>query len=68
MKDLRSARRLIQKWHKGEKAVLDHLANAIGASSAGSGRVHPPVTGSGLIVEEQIRKAWSPAQGGLPVF
>lgn len=68
MKDLRSARRLIQKWHKREKAVLDHLANAIGANGDTGGRIHPPITGTGLIVEEQIRKAWSPAQGGLPVF
>jgi len=68
MKDLRSARRLIQKWHKGEKAVIDHLATVMGGSTDSGGRVHPPVTGSGLIVEEQIRKAWSPAQGGLPVF
>ena len=68
MKDLRSARRLIQKWHTREKSVLDHLATAIGATSNSGGTVHPAVTGSGLIVEEQIRKAWSPAQGGLPVF
>lgn len=68
MKDLRSARRLVQKWHKREKSVLDHLATAIGAAAESGGRVHPAVTGSGLIVEEQIRKAWSPAQGGLPIF
>ena len=68
MKDLRSARRLIQNWHKREKAVLDHVARAIGAVADSGGRVHSPVTGTGLVVEEQIRKAWSPAQGGLPVF
>jgi hypothetical protein len=68
MKDLRSSRRMIQKWHRREKATLDHLVTSIGDSMAGGGRVHPPTTSSGLIVEEQVRKAWTPNQGGLPIF
>jgi hypothetical protein len=69
MQDLRSTRRLIQKWHRREKATLDHLVSSIANTAATSGRVHPAVTSSGLIVEDQIRKAWQPnSGGGLPIF
>ena len=69
MQDLRSTRRLIQKWHRREKATLDHLVSSIGQTAASGGRVHSPVTASGLVVEEQIRKAWQPnSSGGLPIF
>lgn len=69
MKDLRSTRRLIQNWHRREKATLDHLVSNIGQPAGTGGRIHSPVTASGLIVEEQIRKAWQPnSSGGLPIF
>jgi hypothetical protein len=67
VKDVLSSRRLIQKWHRREKATLDHLANIITDQKSG-GRLHSPTTSSGLAVEDQVRKAWSPVQSGLPIF
>jgi hypothetical protein len=68
MKDLRSSRRLIQKWHRREKATLDHLISTVGIVETATGRIHPALTASGLAVEDQVRKAWAPAQVGLPIF
>jgi hypothetical protein len=67
VKDTLSSRRMIQKWHRREKATLDHLATII-SDQKGGGRLHSPTTSSGLAVEDQVRKAWGPTQNGLPIF
>jgi hypothetical protein len=68
MRELRSSRRLIQKLYRREKAVIDQVASSVGSIGSGGGRVHSPMTATGLVVEEQIRKAWQPNHGGLPIF
>jgi hypothetical protein len=68
MKDLRSSRRLLKIWHRREKATIDHLVGSLGDPKAGTGTVHSPMTASGLVVEEQVRKAWQPYGIGLPIF
>jgi len=69
MKHLRSSRRLLlKKWHRREKATIDHLVNAIDAKGETAGRTHSAMTSTGLIVEEQVRKAWQPYGLGLATF
>jgi hypothetical protein len=68
MKDPLSTRRLIRTWHKHEKATIDHLVGVLGKPKTVSGTVHSPTTDTGLVVEEQVRKAWRPAGVGLPIF
>ena len=68
MKDLRSSRRLIQKWHRREKATIDHLVTSVGIARSDDGRMHSAMTASGLAVEDQVRKAWAPVRTGLPIF
>jgi hypothetical protein len=68
MKQMLSTRRVIRAWHKREKATIDHLVGAIGGAKAAAGTVHSPMTQTGLVVEEQLRKAWRPCGVGLPIF
>ena len=68
MKYLPSSRRLIRMWHKREKATLDHLVGSVGGAKAENGRTHSPFTSTGLVVEEQVRKAWRPQPIGLAMF
>jgi hypothetical protein len=68
MKDPISPRRLVQKWHRRDKAAADHLAVPAGNATEGNGRVHSSTTSTGLVVEQQIRKAWTTNDGGLPIF
>ena len=69
MKDLRSARRLFKVWHRRDKAMIDHLVGSMGiAKGDADGRTHSPMTSSGLVVEDQVRKAWQPCGVGLPIF
>jgi hypothetical protein len=68
MKQPLSTRRLVRTWHKREKATIDHLVGVLGAAKSASGTVHSPMTDSGLVVEEQVRKAWRPCGVGLPIF
>ena len=69
MKDLRSARRLFKIWHRRDKAMIDHLVGSVGGGKGDTAaRTHSPMTSSGLVVEEQVRKAWQPCGVGLPVF
>ena len=68
MKDLRSSRRLLKIWHRREKATIDHLVGSLADPNAASGKVHSPMTSFGLVVEEQVRKAWQPYGVGLPIF
>ena len=65
----RATRRRTRKLHIGDKAVIDHLVRGISAGKSGSvGRVHDAVTASGLLVEEQVRKAWDRTLVGLAMF
>jgi hypothetical protein len=69
MKHLRSSRRLLlKKWHRREKATIDHLVNVVDTKGETGGRTHSPMTSTGLIVEEQVRKAWQPYGFGLAMF
>ncbi|MBV9863211.1 MAG: hypothetical protein JO267_13805 [Alphaproteobacteria bacterium] len=65
----RGIRRRTRKWHVGEKAVIDHLVRGgAGEKPHAEGRVHPAFTASGLLVEEQVRKAGNRSQFGLAIF
>jgi hypothetical protein len=69
MTKLRSSRRLIKMWHRREKATIDHLVGALRNTKAASdSRQHSPFTASGLVVEDQVRKAWQPCGTGLAMF
>jgi hypothetical protein len=69
MKDLRASRRLLlKKWHRREKATIDHLVNVVDSKGGTGGRTLSPMTSTGLVVEEQVRKAWQPYGLGLAVF
>jgi hypothetical protein len=67
--DQRSIAKHLRSWQrrakgKGDPVVIDHDEEKIPA-----GRVHSPTTGSGLPVQDQVRKEWDPMKGGgLPVF
>ena len=65
----RAFRRRTRKWHVGEKALIDHLVRG----GAGEGpdaphRVLSSLTASGLLVEEQVRKAGNRSPFGLAIF
>lgn len=62
------SRRRIRKRHVREEATIDHLVRLVYAKSKETGMIHPPVTASGLSVEEQVRKEWQPGPGGLAIF
>jgi hypothetical protein len=68
MKSPISSRRLVEKWHRREKAAPSPLADPTNKAADGNGRMHSPTTSTGLIVEDQIRKTWTPNGGGLPIF
>jgi len=62
------SRRRIRKRHVREEATIDHLVRLVYEKSEEKGMIHPPVTASGLSVEEQVRKEWQPGPGGLAIF
>ena len=67
--DQRSIEKHLRRWHRRDKATIDHLVGDGDKASAPGRTVHSPTTGSGLPVEGQIRKQWDPTRGGgLPVF
>ncbi|MGH7030335.1 MAG: hypothetical protein ACREEZ_07910 [Stellaceae bacterium] len=66
--DQRSIAKHLRRWHRRDKAIIDHLAGDAEKERMPGRRVHSPTTGSGLPVESQIRKVWDPRHGGLPVF
>jgi hypothetical protein len=61
----------MERRHVREKAVIDHLAEKVydPASTADDGHtVQDSMTSTGLSVERQVRKRWSPRKGGLPTL
>ncbi len=68
MKHLRSSRHLIKMWHRREKATIDHLVQAIGDPKGAAATTHSAFTSSGLVVEDQIRKAGRRCAVGLAMF
>jgi hypothetical protein len=56
--------------HVREKAVVDRVADKLfEPGSADDGHmVQDPKTSTGLPVEEQVRKEWTPRKGGLPIL
>jgi hypothetical protein len=64
-----SSRHRTRRRHVREKATIDHLVRAVYSKAVDErGTTHPPVTASGLSVEEQVRKQWHPGLGGLALF
>ena len=68
MKQLRSSRHLVRTWHRREKSTIDHLVRSLAQAKSSSPSTHSAFTPSGLAIEEQVRKAWRPFAGGLPIF
>ena len=64
----RGFRRRTRKWHVGEKAVIDHLVRGSGEKRRVKGRVHGAFTDTGLLIEEQVRKAGNRSEFGLAIF
>jgi len=63
-----SSKRRTRRRHVREKATIDHLVRAVYSKADERGTTHPPVTASGVSVEEQVRKQWHPGLGGLALF
>jgi hypothetical protein len=64
-----SARELAYRGHVAEEATIEHLVRTLSPETPpGDGKVFEAVTESGLVVEEQVRKAWSQPVVGLAVF
>jgi hypothetical protein len=67
--DQRSIEKHLRRWQRRDKTSSDVLAGNARKESTSEGRKHSATTGSGLSVEDQIRKEWDPTLGrGLPVF
>jgi hypothetical protein len=56
------------KRHIREKAIIDHVAEALHEPADDEPTVHSPTTSAGLPVEEQVRKEWDPSKGGLSIL
>ena len=55
--------------HIAEKATIDHLIRILApVDQPAEGRVLAPVTESGLLIEDQVRKAWNQPVVGLAIF
>ena len=58
-----------RKGHIAEKATIDHLVRILSPMNRPTeGRVLAPVTESGLLIEDQVRKAWNQPVVGLAIF
>lgn len=62
------SRRRTRRRHVREEATIDHLVRLVYSKADEKSTTHPPVTASGLSVEEQVRKKWHPGLGGLAIF
>jgi hypothetical protein len=62
------SRRRTRRRHIREEAIIDHLVRVVYPKADERGTTHPPITASGLSVEEQVRKEWHPGPGGLAIF
>jgi hypothetical protein len=59
----------MKRRHVRDKAVIEHLADKVfEPSSDPDASRQKPTTDTGLWVERQVRKTWSPKKGGLPTF
>ena len=67
--DQRSIEKHLRRWHRRDKMSVDDLPGEVNKDASSEGRRHSATTGSGLSVEDQVRKEWDPTLGrGLPVF
>jgi len=67
--DQRSIEKHLRRWHRRDKTTGDDLGGRVRKDNPSDGRRHSATTGSGLSVEDQVRKEWDPTLGrGLPVF
>jgi hypothetical protein len=67
--DQRSIEKHLRRWQRRDKGNGDPVVTNHDKERAPGGRVHSPTTGSGLPVQDQLRKQWDPTRGGgLPVF
>jgi len=59
----------MRKWHVCEKATIDHLVRTLAPEvPALEVSIHPAITASGLVVEDQVRKTWPHNLVGLAIF
>ena len=69
MIEQRTPRDRTLRRHLRDQATIDHLVREVyDGRRFDPGIVHEATTGTGLPVEEQVRKQWGPHMGGLPVF
>ena len=67
--DQRSIEKHLRRWQRRDKGNGDPVVINHDKERVPGGRVHSPTTGSGLPVQDQLRKQWDPTRGGgLPVF
>ncbi len=67
--DQRSIEKHLRRWQRRDKANGDPVVMDQDGDRIPGRRVHSPTTGSGLPVQDQVRKEWDPTRGGgLPVF
>ena len=67
--DQRSIEKHLRRWQRRDKTSGDPVVMDQERERIPRGRVHSPTTGSGLPVQDQVRKQWDPTRGGgLPVF
>ena len=60
-----------QRRHLRDESIIDHLAREMfqpQPESPENAQKQSGTTETGLSVEEQVQKEWSPRNGGLPVF
>jgi hypothetical protein len=69
MMDQRSIERHLRRWHRRDKNAGEDLTRNSGDEPSPGDRKLSARTGSGLSIEDQVRKEWDPSRGGgLPVF
>jgi hypothetical protein len=72
MEQVRSPRQvppqIIESWYCCEKATIDHLVRLVTEPNSRYGNAHSAFTSTGLVIEDQIRKAWRPESRGLAMF
>ncbi len=67
--DQRSIEKHLRRWQRRDKGSGDSVMIDQDRTRVEGGRVRSPTTGSGLPVQDQVRKEWDPMRGGgLPVF
>ncbi|HEX3883572.1 MAG TPA: hypothetical protein VHW66_13005 [Stellaceae bacterium] len=61
------ARARARQGHIAEKATIDHLIRSLSSDGHSTGRVLSATTDTGLTIQDQLRKTWSPIVIGLVI-